>query len=80
MTNIGNIAVLVVSEFFSIITQIAIVMTLAILFSIEKQSVMDFIANVWGNSHHAFVYKKLEKMYTKLGIRLKSQLFLSIYI
>lgn len=66
VSNLGNIAVLIVSEFFSIISKIAIVMTLAVLFSIEKNSVMDFIANVWGNSHHEFVYKKLEKMYTKL--------------
>lgn len=76
--NIGNMAVSAVGTFFSFIAQTSIVLTLAVLFSIQKDEVMKFIAGLWGEKKYKFVYMKLERIYKKLGIRLKSQLFLCI--
>jgi len=72
VTAIGNV--------FSFITQTSIVLTLAVLFSIQKDSVMKFIARLGGEKKYKFVYMKLERIYKKLGIWLKSQLLLCIFI
>ncbi len=76
--NIGTMAVTAVGTFFSFITQTSIVLTLSVLFSIQKDSVMKFIARLGGEKKYKFVYMKLERIYKKLGIRLKSQLLLCI--
>lgn len=76
--NIGTMAVTAVGTFVSFITQTSIVLTLSVLFSIQKDSVMKFIARLGGEKKYKFVYMKLERIYKKLGIRLKSQLFLCI--
>ena len=76
--NIGNMAVSAVGTLFTFITQTSIVLTLSVLFSIQKNSVMKFIAGLGGEKKYKFVYMKLERIYKKLGIRLKSQLFLCI--
>jgi predicted PurR-regulated permease PerM len=78
--NIGTMAVSAVGTFFNFITQISIVLTLSVLFSIQKDSVMKFIAKLGGEKQYKFIYMKLERIYKKLGIRLKSQLFLCIFI
>ena len=78
--NIGNIAVSAVGSFFNFVTQTSIVLTLAVLFSIQKDSVMRFIARLGGEKKYKFVYMKLERIYKKLGIRLKSQLFLCVFM
>jgi len=78
--NIGNMAVTAVGTFFSFITQTSIVLTLSVLFSIQKDSVMKFIARLGGESKYKFIYMKLERIYKKLGIWLKSQLLLCIFI
>lgn len=78
--NIGNMAVSAVGTFFNFITQTSIVLTLAVLFSIQKDAVMKFIAGLWGEKKYKFVYIKLERIYKKLGIWLQSQLLLSIII
>gem|GEM_PF-5808869 len=44
--DIGNIAIGFVGNFFSFIAQSSIVLTLAILFSIQKDSVMKFISGL----------------------------------
>lgn len=76
--NIGSMAVTAVATFFTFITQTSIVLTLAVLFSIQKDSVMKFIAGLGGEKKYKFVYMKLERIYKKLGIWLKSQLFLCV--
>lgn len=76
--NIGTLAVTAIGNIFSFITQTSIVFTLAVLFSIQKDSVMKFVARLGGEKKYKFVYMKLERIYKKLGIRLKSQLFLCI--
>ncbi len=79
-TNIGNMAVSAVGTFFNVITQTSIVLTLAVLFSIQKDAVMKFIARLGGEKQYKFVYMKLERIYKKLGIWLKSQLLLCVFI
>ncbi len=78
--DIGNIAIGFVGNFFSFIAQSSIVLTLAILFSIQKDSVMKFISGLWGEKQYKFIYMKLERIYKKLWIWLKSQLFLCLFI
>lgn len=78
--DIGNIAVSAVGTFFSFITQTSIVLTLSVLFSIQKDAVMKFIARLGGEKKYKMIYMKLERIYKKLGIRLKSQLMLCIFM
>ncbi len=77
---LGNFAVTFVTGFASFLTQAWIVITLSVLFSIEKVSVMKFIASLWGEKKYKYIYIKLEKIYKKLGIWLKSRLLLSLYM
>jgi len=44
---IGNFAVNFVGSFMNFITQLSIVLTLSVLFSAQKKSVMKFIASLW---------------------------------
>ncbi len=78
--NIGNAAVSAVGTFFSFITQTSIVLTLSVLFSVQKEAVMKFIAKLGGSKKYKLIYMKLERIYKKLGIRLQSQLLLCIFI
>jgi predicted PurR-regulated permease PerM len=78
--NIGNMAVNLVGSFFSFVTQTSIVLTLSVLFSIQKDAVMKFIARLGGEKKYKFIYMKLERIYKRLGIWLKSQLLLCIFI
>ena len=71
-------AVSAVGTFFNVVTQTSIVLTLSVLFSIQKDSVMKFIASLGGEKKYKFVYMKLERIYKKLGIWLKSQFFLCV--
>lgn len=76
----GNFAVNFVTGFASFLTQAWIVITLSVLFSIEKVSVMKFIASLGGEKKYKYIYIKLEKIYKKLGIWLKSRLLLSLFM
>lgn len=62
------------------IKEISIILTLAVLFSIQKDSVMKFLANLGGEKSYKQIYMKLERIYKKLWIWLKSQLFLCVFI
>ncbi len=77
---LGNWAVSVVWWFFNFMWQVAIVLTLAVLFSIEKRSIIWFISNIWSLKSREYIAIKLEKLYRKLGIWLKSQLLLCVFI
>lgn len=78
--NIGNIAVSLVSWFVSFITQLTIVVVLAVLFSIEKKLVMRFVSWLRGKEDYNFAYAKLDRIYKKLGLWLKGQLLLCVLI
>lgn len=77
---LGNFAVNFVTWFATILTKGLIVLTLSVLFSIEKISVMRFIASLGGEKKYKYIYIKLEKIYKKLGVWLKSRLLLSLYM
>jgi len=62
------------------IKEISIILTLAVLFSIQKDSVMRFLANLGGEKSYKEIYMKLERIYKKLWIWFKSQLSLCIFI
>jgi len=71
--NIGNIAVSLISGFFSVVAQLGVVVTLAVFFSIEKKMVMRFISGLWGKKDYDFVYAKLDRIYARLGLWLRGQ-------
>jgi predicted PurR-regulated permease PerM len=64
----------------AVIGKAAIVLTLAVLFSIEKKSVIEFIAGIAGYKKRDYIKFKVEKIYKKLGLRLKGQLILCGFI
>lgn len=78
--DIGNLAVNFLGSFLNFLAQTSIVLTLAVLFSIQKSSVMKFISWLRGPQRYKFVYMRLERIYKKLGIWLKSQLLLCVFI
>lgn len=77
---LGNRAVSIVWSFFNFVWQAAIVLTLAVLFSIEKKSVIRFISGIWSLRSREYLVIRLEKIYKQLGIWLKSQLLLCVFI
>lgn len=78
--DIGNLAVNFLWSFVNFLAQTSIVLTLAVLFSIQKTAVMKFISGLRGEKKYKFAYMKLERIYKKLWIWLKSQLLLCIFI
>jgi len=76
----GSVIVNFVAWFASMIIDFTLFMTLAVLFSLEKDSVMKFLANISGAGNYALTHMKLERMYKKLGIWLKARLALSLFI
>lgn len=76
----GMFIVNFISWFANFTIDFTLFMTLAILFSIEKDSVMKFLANIGGKTHYDLTYLKLEKMYKKLAIWLKARLILSLFV
>lgn len=77
---IWSLAVNFVWSFFSFVTQSSIVLTLAVLFSISKDSVISFIGSLGGEKKRDYIKMTLTKIYKKLGIRLKSQFILCVFI
>lgn len=77
---IWNLAVSFVWSFFNFVTQSSIVLTLSVLFSISKDSVVSFISSIWGEKKRQYIKMKLERIYKKLWIRLESQLLLCVFI
>ncbi|MFZ2150732.1 MAG: AI-2E family transporter [Candidatus Absconditicoccaceae bacterium] len=77
---LGNRAVSIVGSFFSFVGQAAIVLTLAVLFSIEKKSVIRFVSGIGSLKSREYLVIRLEKIYKQLGIWLKSQLLLCVFI
>ena len=78
-TNIGSFAFNIVTGVFATIAQIALVLTLSVLFSIEKNAVINFLSRLAG-TRSAATYVKLQRLYAKLGFRLKGQLIVCVYI
>jgi predicted PurR-regulated permease PerM len=77
---LGNFAVTFVTGFATFLSKALIVITLSVLFSVEKISVMKFISSLGGEKKYKYIYIKLEKIYKQLGIWLKSRLLLSLFM
>ncbi len=76
----GTVVINFISWFTSFIVNFTLFITLAILFSVEKESVMNFIARLSGKDNYNTTYIRLQKIYKKLAIRLKARLALSLFI
>lgn len=77
---IGTWAVNLAWGIVGFIKEISIILTLAVLFSIQKDAVMKFFANLGGEKSYKETYMKLERIYKKLWIWLKSQLLLCVFV
>ncbi len=78
--SLWTFAVNMLTWVFTSFAKWGIVITLSVLFSIEKISVMKFISSLGGEKKFKYIYTKLEKIYKQLWIWLKSRLLLSVYI
>jgi predicted PurR-regulated permease PerM len=78
-TDLWGFAVRLVTGIFTTVAQAMILFVMAIFFSIEKEWVIHFIASLAG-SRKNHMYVKMQKMYAKLGLRLKWQTFVCIYV
>jgi predicted PurR-regulated permease PerM len=78
-TNLWSFAVKLVTSVFSTVLQWVILFFMAIFFSAEKEQVINFASWLAGHKkNHAYV--KLQKMYAKLGLWLKGQAIICLYV
>ena len=75
----AGIAVSIIASIFSVLTQIGFVLTLAVLFSIEKDNILRLFHRI-DRKHDTRRHEKISTMYEKLGFWLSSQLLLSVFI
>jgi predicted PurR-regulated permease PerM len=79
VTDLWWFAVKLVSWIFSTIAQAMILFILSVFFSIEKEQVINFVSSLaWIRRNHTYV--KLQKMYAKLGLWIKWQTLVCIYV
>lgn len=78
-SDLGGFAVQLVTWVFSTIVQAMILFLMSVFFSAEKEGVIHFIASLAGTRKN-HMYVKLQKMYAKLGLRLKGQSFVCLYV
>ncbi len=78
-TNLGWFAVTIITGVFSTIAQAAILFLMSVFFSSEKEQVINFVSSLAGSKKN-HMYVKLQKMYAKLWLRLKGQLFVCLYV
>lgn len=75
----GGIAVSIIGGIFNALTQIGFVLTLSVLFSIEKDATMKLIRR-FDAKHNSNRHHKISMIYEKLGFWLTSQLILCLFI
>jgi predicted PurR-regulated permease PerM len=78
-TNLGSFAVKLVTSVFSTVLQWVILFFMAIFFSVEKEQVINFVSWLAGHKKN-HTYVKLQKMYAKLGLWLKGQAIICLYV
>lgn len=66
--------------FFNFFVKFGIVLTLSILFSVEKDIVLHFLARLFGKKHIQSSYHKIDQIYKKLAIWLKARFALSLFL
>jgi predicted PurR-regulated permease PerM len=69
-----------VSWLTSAITNFVIFITLSVLFSVEKNQVIRFIARLSWKEKYDMTFMKMQKIYKKLAIWLKARLLMSLFI
>ncbi len=77
---ISSVAINFFSWLAKVIGKAAIVLTLSVLFSIEKKSVFNFIAWIAGKNKREYLSLKIQKIYKKMWFWLKGQLMLCLFI
>lgn len=77
--NVWWATISIASWFISWLFQVFFVLTLAVLFSIEKRSIVNAISK-FGWQYEWTLHRKLDRTYEQLWIRLKSQLILCFFI
>lgn len=69
-----------VSWFTWFLMNFILFLVLCILFSVEKDLVTDFIAKIWWDTQIALNRLKIQKIYSKLAVRFRSRLFISLLL
>ena len=80
ITKAGIIIIGFVSSFTNFLVDFWVFITLAILFSVEKDITIKFLAKLWWKYNYDTSCLKIQKMYKKLGIWLKARLAMSLFI
>lgn len=75
----GGVAVNIVSSIFNALTQVGFAFTLAVLFSVEKNSMMNLIHRI-DKKNNSNRHRKISMIYEKLWFWLTSQLILCLFI
>ena len=75
--NAWSLLLWTIKDFASVIFQITLVFTAAILFSVDQENIIKYINKI---SHSEEFSLKIKKIYTKIWYWLKSQLLLCIFI
>ena len=81
-TNIWWIALGFVWSFFSVLWQVLLVLTIAVLFSLEKEGIVRFFVHYTtkNTSQVEYISKKIDLFYHKMWLWLKAQLWLCLTI
>ena len=69
-----------VSGFFGVVTNVIIVFTLAVFFSIEKNYLISLFVKASHQDQKEKTRKKLNNIYEKLSLRLKARILLSLFV
>lgn len=80
--NLWGLAVGFIGSLFSVLGEIWLVLTVAILFSLEKESIVSFFVGYISrdSENNAYLSHKINVFYRKMGIWLNAQLGLCLYI
>lgn len=79
--DIWSLAVTLLSWFFAFLWQIALLIMIAVFFSLEKSSVVSFCVSLFaGDEKKSHWARKIDLLYVKMWLWLKSQLWLCVYI
>lgn len=66
--------------FLNFFVKFGIVLTLSVLFSVEKDIVIHFLARLFWEKHIEISYHKIDQIYKKLAIWLKARFALSLFL
>jgi predicted PurR-regulated permease PerM len=80
--NVWWVALRFVGSFFSMLGQVWLILTIAVLFSLEKDSIIRFFIyyTVRDNKQIQYMSQKIDLFYRKMGFWLTAQLWLCFYI